>query len=141
MKNVPLHWVEKSNPAGTWTYQSNYTISFYSFKISGLLGKRKLNLRTKTSLFKSVKNILVLNVAFSKSVLVLIKNECNDFTNHGAHDMIQFNTFHWTYETNIGWTYPKVSQFLFQAQRLINNRKSLPTVKNLNRSRPTPIFL
>ena len=51
----------------------NEASSFYSFKISRLLGKRKLNLRTKKSLFKSVKNILVLNVAFSKSVLVLIK--------------------------------------------------------------------
>ena len=37
-------------------------------------GKRKLNLRTKKkNLFKSVKNISVLNVAFSKSVLGLIK--------------------------------------------------------------------
>ena len=54
----------------------NEAISFYSFKISKLLGKGKLNLRTSTSLFKSVKNISVLNVAFSKSVLVLIKNWC-----------------------------------------------------------------
>ena len=37
---------------------------------------RKLNLRTKKAFFKSVKNISVLNVAFSKSVLVLIKNGC-----------------------------------------------------------------
>ena len=54
----------------------NEAISFYSFKISKLLGKGKLNLRTSTSLFKSVKNILVLNEAFSKNVLVLIKKEC-----------------------------------------------------------------
>ena len=40
-------------------------------------GKGKLNLRTKNAFFKSVKNIFVLNVAFSKSVLVLIKNGCN----------------------------------------------------------------
>ena len=54
----------------------NEAFSFYSFKISRLLRKRKLNLRTSPSLFKSVQNILVLNVAFSKRVLVLIKNGC-----------------------------------------------------------------
>ena len=37
-------------------------------------------LRTKKVFFESVKNILVLNVAFSKSVLVLIKNECISFS-------------------------------------------------------------
>ena len=40
------------------------------------MGKRNLNLRTSTSLFKSVKNILILNVAFSKSVQVVIKTAC-----------------------------------------------------------------
>ena len=35
-----------------------------------------MNLKTKKAFLKSVKNILVLNVAFSKSVLVLIKNAC-----------------------------------------------------------------
>ena len=51
----------------------NEAFSFYSFIISRLFGKRKLNLRASTSLFNSLKKILVLNVAFSKSVLVLIK--------------------------------------------------------------------
>ena len=55
----------------------NEAFSFYSFKISRLWGKRKLNLRSKKSLYKIVKNISVLNVDFSKSVLVHIKNGCN----------------------------------------------------------------
>ena len=37
-------------------------------------GKSQLNLGTKKAFFQSVKNISVLNVAYSKSVLVLIKN-------------------------------------------------------------------
>ena len=72
----------------------NEALSFYSFKISRLLGERKLNLRTSTRLFKSVKNILVLDVAFSKSVLVLIKNECNSekrFVHVTAYHRTVFN--------------------------------------------------
>ena len=55
----------------------NEAFSLYSLKISRLWEKRKSNLRTKKGYFlKSVKNILVLNIAFSKSLLVLIKNGC-----------------------------------------------------------------
>ena len=36
-------------------------------------GEEEVEFKNQKSLFKSVKNILVLNVAFSKSVLVLIK--------------------------------------------------------------------
>ena len=51
----------------------NEAFSFYFFKISRLWGKRKLNLKTKKAFLKGVKNILVLNIAFSKSGLVLKK--------------------------------------------------------------------
>ena len=40
-------------------------------------GEEEVEIKNQKSLFKSVKNISVLNVAFSKSVLVLIKNGCN----------------------------------------------------------------
>ena len=38
------------------------------------LGEEEIEFKNQKSLFKCVKNISVLNVAFSKSVLVLIKN-------------------------------------------------------------------
>ena len=40
------------------------------------MGEEEVEFKNQKSLFKSVKNISVLNVAFSKSVLLLIKNGC-----------------------------------------------------------------
>ena len=39
-------------------------------------GEEEVEFKNQKTFLKSVKNILVFNVAFSKSVLVLIKNEC-----------------------------------------------------------------
>ena len=40
------------------------------------LREEEVEFKNQEGLFKSVKNISVLNIAFSKSVLVLIKNGC-----------------------------------------------------------------
>ena len=71
-----LYFFDKNHFATLLLYEA---FSFYSLKISRLLGKGKLNLRTSTRLFKSVKNILVFNEAFSKNVLVLIKKSVLNF--------------------------------------------------------------
>ena len=41
------------------------------------MGEEEVEFKKQKSLFKIVKNISVLNIAFSKTVLVLIKNECS----------------------------------------------------------------
>ena len=53
------------------------------------LGEGEVEFKKQKSLFKIVKNISVLNVAFSKSVLVLIKNGCNDVD---KHHLVEFST-------------------------------------------------
>ena len=45
------------------------------------MGEEEVEFKNQKSLFKIVKNISVLNVSFSKSVRVLIKNGCKQ-TNH-----------------------------------------------------------
>ena len=51
-------------------------------------GEEEVVFKNQKSLFKSVKSILVLNVAFAKSVVVLIKNGC---TYEGS--LFSFETF------------------------------------------------